>query len=524
MKLLIVDDNKYVVEGLKRQLNWSAFGIDEIFGCYSVAQAKSIMEKEEIDFLISDIEMPEENGFELLFWMQEKGMDTQKLLLTSYADFHYAKAAIDYKCSQYLLKPIETSKLEEVMIEQVDSRVKYQREKRLLQCGNDWLSHQSIIKEMFWKDVLDELIFCRDNSAIYRIKKEGLTYEPDQQFCVGLLCFEPDIGKQRLTQGLLGFSCENVWNEIAEKNGIEAEAIMYNGPFQYAVILEEKWKMDHIKRTLEQFIQAFVPFYHGRVQCYFAENVCIDEIAVMVRKLEGQALENLNRESGIIYERNSPETAKELFHDPEAEIWEELLQRGKLEELYKSIREYFAHLKQIENLNATFLEVVLMDWNMIAHNVLVSHNMTTYQMLSRVRNQEHALLALKSVSCMEELIEEEVRKIWELVSYVEKTDTMIADIRRYIDKHLDSVTRSEISEEFYLSPNYLSKLFRKETGSSLSVYIQNVRMSRAKQLLLETNYSISEIATETGYPSFAHFSKQFKKFVGKTPNEYRKGI
>ena len=135
-------------------------------------------------------------------------------------------------------------------------------------------------------------------------------------------------------------------------------------------------------------------------------NVILQKMCVlMVRKLEGQALENLNRESGIIYERNSPETAKELFHDPEAEIWEELLQRGKLEELYKSIREYFAHLKQIENLNATFLEVVLMDWNMIAHNVLVSHNMTTYQMLSRVRNQEHALLALKSVSCMEELIE-----------------------------------------------------------------------------------------------------------------------
>lgn len=59
---------------------------------------------------------------------------------------------------------------------------------------------------------------------------------------MGLLCFEPDIGKQRLTQGLLGFSCENVWNEIAEKNGIEAEAIMYNGPFQYAVILKKNGK------------------------------------------------------------------------------------------------------------------------------------------------------------------------------------------------------------------------------------------------------------------------------------------
>ena len=116
----------------------------------------------------------------------------------------------------------------------------------------------------------------------------------------------------------------------------------------------------------------------------------------------------------------------------------------------------------------------------------------------------------------------EAEKIMDQIRYMEKTDLIIEDIRHYIGEHLDEVTRSSISEVFYLSPNYLSKLFRKEMGVSLSEYIQGQRMARAKRLLLQTELSISQIAAETGYPSFAHFSKQFKKFVGMTPGEYRR--
>ena len=57
---------------------------------------------------------------------------------------------------------------------------------------------------------------------------------------------------------------------------------------------------------------------------------------------------------------------------------------------------------------------------------------------------------------------------------------------------------------------------------SLSEYIQKSRMREARRLLLQSTLSISQIAETVGYPSFAHFSKQFKKMNGMTPNEYRK--
>ena len=115
MKLLIVEDNKYVVTLLRRQLNWEAFGIEEPIGGYSVEEAKEALLSTEIDFLISDIEMPVENGFDLLEWIRSQELSPEVVLLTSYADFSYAKRAIKYGCFDYLLKPIARQDLEEVV-------------------------------------------------------------------------------------------------------------------------------------------------------------------------------------------------------------------------------------------------------------------------------------------------------------------------------------------------------------------------------------------------------------------------
>lgn len=102
------------------------------------------------------------------------------------------------------------------------------------------------------------------------------------------------------------------------------------------------------------------------------------------------------------------------------------------------------------------------------------------------------------------------------------THTLVAKIKNYIREHIDEVNRGQIAEYFYLSPSYLSKVFRRETGESLINFIQDTRIELAKELLLYSDYTISDIAIQTGYPNFSHFSKQFRKFVGCTPNEFRK--
>lgn len=267
MKLLVVDDNKYVVEGIKRQLDWQELGIDGVYGCYSVPQAVEILQENAIDLLITDIEMPGQDGFELLKWIRERGMVVDTVLLTSYADFSYARAAVSFQCFEYLLKPVETAVLREVMERLVERRKQRDRDRRLMEYGNHWM-----------------------------LRREG----------------EETEGEER-TDGETG----------------------------------------------------------------------------------GQEKEGQER-----------------------------------------------HL--------------------------------------------------------------------------------IQEIQGYIREHLDEVSRSRLAQVFYLSPNYLSKLFRKETGDSLSEFIQQERMQKAKQLLRQEGMSISRIAEETGYPSFAHFSKQFKKFVGMSPNEYRR--
>ena len=521
MRLLIVDDNKYVVEGLKRQLNWSVFGIDEIIGCYRVQQAQEILMEKEIDFLISDIEMPGQNGFALLEWIQEKGMEPETILLTSYADFDYAKQAIRYRCFEYLLKPVETKNLEEVVFRMVRKRIERQKEKSLVEYGNDWLSHQNIVKEMFWRDLLEEEGLEEPKALRKRIAHDRLPYGPGDKFSVILICFEPE--RSGWSKELLTFSCENVVREIMEKKELSMEGFLTGGYLQFAAVIRARTQEEQVRLSLEEFIGIFSRFYRAGIHCYIGTACIIEELPVHLRRLEEIHLAQLNRKNGIVLENNYAESPADSYQAPEIEEWKELLTSGRRKLFEMRVQDYFAKMKGESAVNYNQLQAVLADWNLLAYSVLRENHITTYQFITHFRDQELLEMSVRSVSCMESLILTESEKITDQIRYLQKTDLIIQDICRYIDEHLDEVTRSRISEVFYLSPNYLSKLFRREMGVSLSEYVQDRRMSLAKRLLLKNELSISQIAAETGYPSFAHFSKQFKKFVGMTPGEYRKG-
>lgn len=100
---------------------------------------------------------------------------------------------------------------------------------------------------------------------------------------------------------------------------------------------------------------------------------------------------------------------------------------------------------------------------------------------------------------------------------------VIQKIYDYIDEHLhDELSREQIAEHVHFNAAYLSRLFRKETNSSLTDYILEKRMNKAKLLLVSTNIKISDISALVGYGDIPHFTKMFKRYVGTTPQEYRK--
>ena len=102
-------------------------------------------------------------------------------------------------------------------------------------------------------------------------------------------------------------------------------------------------------------------------------------------------------------------------------------------------------------------------------------------------------------------------------------ERVITGITRYIQEHLEQeVSLSVLAEEFHLNSQYISQLFKNEIGVGFLAYLTNVRMEKAKKLLISTPLSIAEVADRVGYGDYRVFTKVFKKTEGITPSQYRR--
>ena len=116
MNILIVDDEYYIVKGIVENTDWTKLGIERQFAAYSARQARQILEgPDDIDILLTDIEMPKESGLDLVEWMNENNFHPVILALTGHQRFDYARTALNLHIFSYLLKPIESSALEEAL-------------------------------------------------------------------------------------------------------------------------------------------------------------------------------------------------------------------------------------------------------------------------------------------------------------------------------------------------------------------------------------------------------------------------
>lgn len=115
---LLVDDEEQCVKTLQESIEWKALGIDRTFGAYNAVQAREIMEKEVISLILCDIEMPGESGLEFISSVREKAdLDDENIeciILTCYPDYKFMRKAMQIKCSDYLIKPLDTEEMTEV--------------------------------------------------------------------------------------------------------------------------------------------------------------------------------------------------------------------------------------------------------------------------------------------------------------------------------------------------------------------------------------------------------------------------
>lgn len=105
----------------------------------------------------------------------------------------------------------------------------------------------------------------------------------------------------------------------------------------------------------------------------------------------------------------------------------------------------------------------------------------------------------------------------------EQEERVITGITRYLQEHLsEEISLSVLSDKFHLNAQYISQLFKNEIGVGFLAYLTNIRMEKAKKLLLSTDFSISDIAEQVGYGDYRVFTKVFKKVEGITPTQYKR--
>lgn len=99
----------------------------------------------------------------------------------------------------------------------------------------------------------------------------------------------------------------------------------------------------------------------------------------------------------------------------------------------------------------------------------------------------------------------------------------ITGLIRYLQEHLaEDISLAVLAEEFHLSPQYISQLFKSEIGVNFLAYLTNIRMEKAKKLLLSSGTAIADIAELCGYGDYRVFTKAFRKNEGVTPSQYRR--
>ena len=163
--ILIVDDDKLLVDKLEETVNWSKIGIDMVFTANNIRQAQKLLEEYPIEMLLCDIDMPQGNGLELLEWIRYKKLDIECAFLSSYANFAYAQMALKLSSREYLLKPISNTDLEIALLRLVEI-VKEKQQKTKAQENTEQK------EKKLWEDLL---IQCMQEEYWIEQAKKNMT-------------------------------------------------------------------------------------------------------------------------------------------------------------------------------------------------------------------------------------------------------------------------------------------------------------------------------------------------------------
>lgn len=527
MRLLIVDDDVPTVETVWDSIAWPEIGIDEVEIAYSVAQAKAVIERRHVDIVISDIEMPQGSGLDLLSWIRQRGEETEFILLTCHERFDYAAHAIKLEAAEYLVKPFD-AKIMEISIKRATAKLAEAQRMREKSEYGEWHSKNLRQEQLyFWLSLYSGIVGSGHAAIKAEIEARKLPIHPEKKFRLVLTKItDYDRAIEDIGTDLFFFLLENIHARLIggmEENECVVRRTGDTGLWLMTTIAD--LPEDELIARCERVTEACAENARAKATCCIGGACAIEEL-----REKHDLLHRMIQCSAAFYgmvftERGALGVAcgEPMILDLER-LGKWLAERDKL-----SILTYVRDVLKIRTDNRTLNERSLF---LIKQEILQA----VYGYLSEcgiqatlLFNDENSMrlsdLATQSAVDLIRWLNYLLERAYDYAEEVRKASGLIERINAYVHEHYsEQLDRNEIASAFHLAPEYLAKLYRKKTGVYLKDYIREYRVEQAKKLLRDKDILVSDVAGAVGFDNFSYFSTIFRKYVGVTPNEYRRGV
>lgn len=525
LNLMIVDDENIIVEDIKSGINWGSLGIANVYTAANVSFAKEIFKLQRISIMLCDIEMPQGSGLELLSWVREHYPETETVFLTCHADFNYAIEAIRKGSFDYLLKPVAYDDLEKVLlkaIKKIDNDLLINEHSRI---GRYWSKYQPILVERFWLDILNRSILSAPEAILEAANERNIPFAELMEFLpvfVKIRRYHKELELRDEKQ--MEFSIKNIIEKELLKSG-ENGLIAQNGRGSFFVILSVnslyELEMESLKTDCMNFIEVCRMNMDCDINCYIGEAKFAHYMSDQADKLIRFDKENIAFENSAFCIDKYTCSPKEYL-TPDFLIWTTMLAKGEVENAYASICRHIDETMPSTGFGAEALKKFQIDFSQIIYSVLKQKNVQAHSILSDEKSTELYSSAVRSIKDLKTWVKHTTNKYHLCACTPDSSESIAERAKKYIKQNINQdLNRTDIATYLHINPDYFTRIFGKEVGLSIPEFIMQERLNSAKEMIMQTEMSISEIASSVGYTNFSYFSKLFKEMFGLSPTSLK---
>lgn len=535
MRLLIAEDELWLRKRLVSTIDWSSYGISEVYEAEDGGEALEIALKEKPDIVITDIRMPELSGIDLMKKLNENSIFSKMIVVSGYDDFEYAQGALRMGAINYLLKPVD----EEELLDSVKCCVEELKKEKNKETVFD---KQSAASEMLMEHIYEDLIFetseKRTEELLQKLSRKEIGFPFQSAAVVNMQVREHTFFVNDKVKSDM-WSVYQWLRRNLQEDCYECQYLYMRGSQIVLLLfgddLEAKF-MERVENWVQLILEALQKELN--ISLFMAAGDVTDDFSGIHRSYEmaqKKIKEKRAEEKRILALRNQ-ETEQELntrFDDVYGEYDFKLLikeiRNGDSEKAQTELQAILqSSSRRLQSADMMKLQLFYMNFiNRIAGACLPECEAYADELAMQCMTVMRELIYIGSDTIVTEMWDCLRKFVEKLVEVYQENNGkrkhwMIDQVLQYVEENYNTaLSTRDIAGRFFMNTSYFSKLFHEQMRCTFSNYLINVRVEKAKMMLTQTNMKLYDIAEAVGYTNVQYFSTIFKEKEGLTPSAFR---